>query len=87
MDKLIATLKTQIIAQLNLQDIKPEDIGDDQPLFVDGLGLDSIDALELIVLLQQQYQIKLSNAEDGPKVFKTVKTIAEYITEYQANKS
>ena len=84
MEKLIADLKTQIIAQLNLQDTKPEDIGDDQSLFVDGLGLDSIDALELIVLLQQQYKIKLSNAEDGPKVFKTVRTMAEYITTHQA---
>ena len=77
-------LKAQIIAQLNLPDVKPEDIGDDQPLFVEGLGLDSIDALELIVLLQQQYKIKLSNAEDGPKVFRSVKTMAEYITEHQA---
>lgn len=84
MDKLMSDLKTQIIAQLNLQDTKPEDIGDDQPLFVEGLGLDSIDALELIVLLQQQYKIKLSNAEDGPRVFKTVRTMAEYITAYQA---
>ena len=80
----MSDLKTQIIAQLNLQDTKPEDIGDDQSLFVDGLGLDSIDALELIVLLQQQYKIKLSNAEDGPKVFKTVRTMAEYITAHQA---
>jgi acyl carrier protein len=84
MDKLMSDLKTQIIAQLNLQDTKPEDIGDDQSLFVEGLGLDSIDALELIVLLQQQYKIKLSNAEDGPKVFKTVRTMAEYITAHQA---
>ena len=84
MDKLIQDLKVQIIAQLNLQDVKPEDIGDDQALFVEGLGLDSIDALELIVLLQQQYQIKLSNAEDGPKVFRSVRTIAEYITAHQA---
>jgi acyl carrier protein len=84
MDKLIADLKTQIVAQLNLQDIQPEDIGDDQPLFANGLGLDSIDALELIVLLQQQYKIKLSNADEGPKVFKTVKTMAEYITAHQA---
>jgi acyl carrier protein len=83
MDKLIADLKAQIIEQLNLQDTKPEDIGDDQPLFNEGLGLDSIDALELIVLLQQNYKIKLSNAEDGPKVFKSVKTMAEYITEHQ----
>ena len=83
MDKLMSDLKTQIIAQLNLQDANPDDIGDDQPLFVEGLGLDSIDALELIVLLQQQYKIKLSNAEDGPKVFKTVRTMAEYITAHQ----
>lgn len=79
----MSDLKTQIIAQLNMQDLKPEDIGDDQPLFMDGLGLDSIDALELIVLLQQHYKIKLSNAEDGPKVFQSVRTIAEYITAHQ----
>ncbi|MEJ7587140.1 MAG: phosphopantetheine-binding protein [Ferruginibacter sp.] len=84
MDKLMQDLKVQIIAQLNLQDVKPEDIGDDQALFVEGLGLDSIDALELIVLLQQQYKIKLSNAEDGPKVFRSVRTIAEYITTHQS---
>ena len=78
----MSDLKAQIIAQLNLQDIKPEDIGDEQPLFQEGLGLDSIDALELIVLLQQQYKIKLSNAEDGPKVFQSVKTMAEYITNH-----
>jgi acyl carrier protein len=79
MDTLIADLKKQIVDQLNLVDIKPEDIGDDQPLFIEGLGLDSIDALELIVLLQQHYKIKLANAEDGPKVFYTVKTMADYI--------
>jgi acyl carrier protein len=84
MDKLIADLKRQIIEQLNMQDITPEDIGDDQPLFVEGLGLDSIDALELIVLLQQHYKIKLSNADDGPKVFRSVRTMAEYIMAHQA---
>jgi len=86
MNKLMANLKRQIIAQLNLKDLKPEDIGDDQPLFVEGLGLDSIDALELIVLLQQEYKIKLSNAEEGPRVFYSVKTIAEYITAHQDQK-
>jgi acyl carrier protein len=87
MDKLMSDLKKQIVAQLNLQDINPEEIGDDQALFVEGLGLDSIDALELIVLLQQHYDIKLSNAEDGPKVFRTVRTMAEYITAHQAQKA
>lgn len=83
MNELISTLKGQIIEQLNLQHLKPEDIGDDQPLFVEGLGLDSIDALELIVLLQQKYGIKLANPQDGPQVFKTVRSIAEYITEHK----
>ena len=86
MNELISDLKTQIIAQLNLRDVKPEDIADDEPLFVEGLGLDSIDALELIVLLQQNYKIKLSKADDGPKVFRSVKTIAEYITNHQEQK-
>lgn len=76
MDKL----KKQIIERLNLKDLKPESIGNDQPLFVEGIGLDSIDALELIVLLQQEYNIRLSNAEDGPRVFHTVRTMADYIT-------
>ena len=79
MEQLIANLKNQIIEALNLKHLKPEDIGDEQPLFVEGLGLDSIDALELIVLLQQQYNIKLANPQDGPKIFKSVKTIAEFI--------
>lgn len=80
----MADLKVQIIEQLNLQDTKPEDIGDDQALFIEGLGLDSIDALELIVLMQQKYQVKLANADDGPKVFRTVRTMAEYITAHKA---
>ncbi|MFT3826150.1 MAG: phosphopantetheine-binding protein [Chitinophagaceae bacterium] len=87
MEKLLYDLKTQIIAQLNLKDLKPEDIGDDQPLFVEGLGLDSIDALELIVLLQQEYGIKLSNAEEGPKVFRSVRTMADYIIAHQGQKA
>jgi acyl carrier protein len=87
MDELIGNLKKQIVQQLNLQDIRPEDIGDDQPLFVEGLGLDSIDALELIVLLQQQYKIKLSNPEEGPKVFYSVKTMADYIRAHRSGLS
>ncbi len=76
-------LKVQIIAQLNLQDLTPEEIGDDQPLFAEGLGLDSIDALELIVLLQQQYKVKLASAEEGQAVFRSIRTMAEYITNHQ----
>lgn len=80
----MADLKQQIIDQLNLKDLTPQDIGDDQPLFVEGLGLDSIDALELIVLLQQHYQIKLASAEEGQTVFRSVRTMAQYITEHKA---
>ena len=80
MEKLMADLKAQIIQQLNLQEVKPEDIGNDQPLFKEGLGLDSIDALELIVLLQQYHGIRIANPEDGPNIFYSVRTRAEYIT-------
>ena len=83
MEQLRTDLKRQIIEALNLKHLKPEDIGDDQPLFVEGVGLDSIDALELIVLLQQRYNIKIANPQDGPKIFKSVKTIAEYINANQ----
>lgn len=79
----MANLKKQIIEALNLKHLKPEDIGDDQPLFVEGLGLDSIDALELIVLLQQHYSIKVANPQDGPKIFKSVRTIAEFIQSHK----
>ena len=78
-EQLIEDLKQQIIEQLNLQQVKPENIRTDDPLFGEGLGLDSIDALELIVLLQQKYKIKLLNAEEGPKVFQSVGTMADFI--------
>lgn len=75
----MADLKRQIIEVLNLKHLTPADIGDDQPLFMEGLGLDSIDALELIVLLQQQYKVKIENPQEGPKIFRSVRTIANYI--------
>lgn len=83
-EQLMNDLKKQIVVQFNLKKLKPEDIGNDEPLFVEGLGLDSIDALELIVLLQQEYKVKLNNPEDGPKVFGSVSTMADYILQYQA---
>jgi len=81
---LIQQLKEQIIKQLNLADKTPEGIKDDDPLFVEGLGLDSIDALELIVLLQQEYDIKLKNAEEGQSIFRSVSAMADYILEQRA---
>jgi acyl carrier protein len=79
MDTLIQDLRKDIVEQLNLQDIKPEEIQEDEPLFVKGLGLDSIDALELIVLLQKKYGIKLNSAEEGREVFYSLKTMADFI--------
>jgi len=80
MDKLIADLKEQIAVQLKLKNIKAEDIGGDEPLFGAGLGLDSLDVLELIVLLKQKYKLRVTNPEDGLKVFRSVRTMAEFIT-------
>ncbi|MBK7668342.1 MAG: acyl carrier protein [Sphingobacteriaceae bacterium] len=79
MDALIEKLKGQIIEQLNLAEVKPADINPDAPLFGDGLGLDSIDALELIVLLEKHYGIKIQNPADGKKIFESVRTMAQFI--------
>ena len=81
MNELIDKLKSEIIQQLNLEDVKKEDIDNDAPLFGDGLGLDSIDALELIVLLEKNYGIKVANPADGKKIFQSIRTMAEYIQE------
>lgn len=83
MEELINKLKVQLIEQLNLEDMEPEDIDAEEPLFGTGLGLDSIDALELIVLLEKEYGIKIQNPKDGQKVFYSLKTMAEFITENQ----
>ncbi|MES2133376.1 MAG: phosphopantetheine-binding protein [Bacteroidota bacterium] len=79
MDALIEKLKGQIIEQLNLVELKPEEINPDSPLFGEGLGLDSIDALELIVLLEKHYGIKIEDPKDGKTIFQSVRTMAEYI--------
>ncbi len=80
MEELILKLKEEIIEVLNLEDVKPEDIAEDAPLFGEGLGLDSIDALELIVLMEKNYGIKLKDPNQGKEIFKSIKVMAEYIT-------
>lgn len=79
MNQLITELKKEIILQLNLQGITPEEIEDNAPLFGDGLGLDSIDVLELIVLLRKKYGIKVNGAEEGKSVFYSVQSMAEFV--------
>ena len=83
MDELIDKLKQEVIQQLNLEDISAEDIDPDAALFGEGLGLDSIDALELIVLLEKNYGIKIEDPKDGKKIFFSIRTMAEYITEHK----
>lgn len=83
MEELIEQLKVQIIKQLNLEDVEPGDIDPDEPLFGNGLGLDSIDALELIVLLEKEYGIKIENPKDGKKIFFSVRTMAQFIMDHR----
>ena len=79
MEELIKELKEEIIEALNLEEMTPDDIDENDALFGDGLGLDSIDALELIVLLEKKYGIKLANPAEGKEIFKSVSTIADYV--------
>tara|TARA_Y100000782_G_C10187652_1_gene267766 strand:- start:4301 stop:4555 length:255 start_codon:yes stop_codon:yes gene_type:complete len=84
MADLTEKLKAEIIEVLNLDGMKPEDIATDESLFGDNLGLDSIDALELIVLLDKNYGLKVKNPEEGKQIFESVASMAAYI---EANKS
>ena len=83
MEELILELKEKIIEVLNLEEMTPDDIDTDGALFGEGLGLDSIDALELIVLMEKGYGIKLANPAEGKAVFKSIRTIAEYVSDHR----
>ena len=80
MANLKEELKTKIIEALNLEDLTIDDIADDDSLFGDGLGLDSIDALELIVLMDKDYGIRLADPKEGRTIFTSIQTMADYIT-------
>lgn len=81
MSDLQTELKKSIIEQLNLEDMEASDIENDEPLFGEGLGLDSIDALELIVLLEKDYGIKLTDPQQGKEIFNSINTMAAFIEE------
>ena len=76
-------LKQQIVTFLNLLSVKPEDIKDDEPLFGEGLGLDSIDSIELIVLLNREYGVVIEDPKEGRKVLVDVNTMADYIEKHR----
>ncbi|MCC6286285.1 MAG: phosphopantetheine-binding protein [Agriterribacter sp.] len=82
-EQLKQKLKEQIIQFLNLTDKKPEDIKDDEPLFGEGLGLDSIDSIELIVLLSREYGINIQDPKEGRKVLVDINTMADYIQQHR----
>ncbi len=82
-EAFVNELKQQIIDALNLDGMTPADIDSDAPLFDKGLGLDSIDALELIVLLEKQYGIRLASPAEGKDVFKSVNVMADYILSHR----
>lgn len=73
------TLKKHIVKYLNLLHITAEEIADDMPLFQEGLGLDSIDSIELVVLLEREYGVKIENPKEGRKILQDVNSIYEYI--------
>ncbi len=84
MSELKLELKEKIIEQLNLEDVAIEEIKDTDPLFGEGLGLDSIDALELIVMLDRDYGIKLADPKQGKSIFESIDTMAGYIQEHRS---
>jgi len=83
MEALKLELKEKIIKVLNLEDIAVEDVNNDDALFGDGLGLDSIDALELIVMLDKDYGIKLLDPKEGKAIFQSINSMSAYITEHR----
>ena len=83
MEELILKLKEEIITLLNLFELKPEDIETEAPLFGEGLGLDSVDAMELFMHLEKNYGLTIENPKEARKIFTSVKTMAEYITAFQ----
>lgn len=82
-DELIPKVKQMIIDALRIEDMAPEEIDNDAPLFGDGLGLDSIDALQLVVAMEKEFGVVVPDAATGTKVFASVRAMAAYIAENQ----
>ena len=83
MENLKTDLKRMLVKDLKLQDINPYEIGDDDPLFEQGLGLDSLDAVELVVLINKHYDIQIQDMEEGRVAFASINALAEYISKQQ----
>ena len=81
MEELLNELRQKIVKILDLMDVQPEDIKEDAPLIGGSLGIDSIDILEMVMMIDQDYGIKIDNKKLGEKVFKSLRSLAEYIHE------
>ena len=81
--QLITDLTRHIVETLEIEDVTPEQIGADDPLFGDGLGLDSIDAVELVVMVEKQYGIKMRKMAETRAAFASVRTLAEFIENHE----
>ena len=79
--KLRKKLKELLVSHLSLEGVRPEDIKDGEPLFNEGLGLDSLDAVEIVVLLQRNFGLEVKDMEIGRKIFQSVNTLAVYVLE------
>ncbi len=84
---LIDELKVKIIDTLDLVDVTPDDFEDDVPFVGGDLGIDSIDVLELVMMIEQDYSVKIDNKEVGEKVFASLKTLAQYIQDNRPGNS
>ena len=84
MESLIAELKGKLIETLGLEDVRPEDIGDDDPLVDGPLELDSIDVLELVVLLEEDYGVTIADKETGQRAFRSLRALATFVSEQRA---
>ena len=78
-----AKLKDLLVSNLNLESVTPDQIKDDNPLFGEGLGLDSLDAVEIVVILQRHFGVEIKDMEKGREIFHSVNTVANYIYDYK----
>lgn len=86
MQALVNELKTLIIEHLNLEDVDPDKVSEDAPLFGEGLGLDSVDALELVMLMETTYGAKIESSAVGKEAFRSLSSLAEFVSKHRTKK-